>query len=64
MERCTNLLPIDKEPEVQLPHIPIIVAEGVCVLLEQQVLQHTTLGHQAEQVEVAAKEHVETHLQV
>ena len=33
---------------------PHLVAEGVCVLLEQQVLQHAALGHEAEQIEVAA----------
>jgi hypothetical protein len=32
------------------------------VLLEQQVLQHSTLGHQPEQVEVAAEKHVQAHL--
>lgn len=31
-----------------------LVDEGVCVVLEQQVLQHATLGHKAEQVEIAA----------
>jgi hypothetical protein len=58
VEGRPDLSSIEEEPEVQLPHVPVIVAEGVCVLLEQQVLQHTTLGHQPEQVEVAAEEHV------
>ena len=38
-------------PQRGAPHR---VAEGVGVLLEQQVLQHPALGHEAEQVEVAA----------
>ena len=35
------------------------VDKGVGVLLEEQVLQHAALGHQAEQVVVAAKEDVQ-----
>ena len=35
------------------------VDEGVGVLLEEQVLQDAALGHQAEQVVVAAKEDVQ-----
>lgn len=33
MEWSPNLLSIDEESEVQLPHIPIIIAERVSMLL-------------------------------
>ena len=35
------------------------VDKGVCVLLEQQVLQYAALSHQPKQVMIAAKEHVQ-----
>jgi len=64
MERRTDLLASDLKPEVKLPHITIIVAECVCVLLQQQVLQDSALGHQPEQVVVTAEENMQTHLQI
>lgn len=63
MEGGANLLATNIKSEIQLPHVPIVVAECVGVLLEQQVLQHSAFSHEAEQVVVAAKEHVEAHLQ-
>lgn len=63
VEGCADFLAPNEEPEVQLAHVSVVVAEGVCVLLDQQVLQHAALGHQPEQVEVAAEEHVQAHLQ-
>ena len=35
------------------------VDKGVGVLLEEQVLQHATLGHEPEEVVITAKEHMQ-----
>ncbi len=56
MERSTNLPISQEEPEVKLSHIAASVDKGVHMLLEQKVLQHSTLGHEPEKIEVAAKE--------
>lgn len=64
MEGGTNLCLPDHEPEVQLPYVPIIVAKGVGVLLDEQVLQHPALGHEAEEVVVTTKEHMQPQLRM
>ncbi len=56
MEGGADLHVPQEEPEVQLAHVAASVDKSVHVLFEQQVLQHAALGHQPEQVEVAAKE--------
>lgn len=47
VEGCANLGRPDVEAEVQIPHVTTRVDELVGVLLDQQVLQHPALGHQA-----------------
>ena len=64
MEGRPDLESIHVEPEVQLAHVAVGVDERVRVLLEQQVLDGAGLAHEPEQVEVAAEEHVEPHLDV
>ena len=56
MEGRANLFVPHKEAEVQFPDIPACVDECVDMLLPQEVLQHPTLCHEAEKVEVASKE--------
>ena len=54
-------------PDCLLPStdpLPSLVNEGVGVVLEKEVLQHAALGHKAEEVEVAAEEDVQPHLNV
>ena len=55
-------MPPQCAPHHLTPDVAVEVAEGVCVILEQEVLQHSALGHEAKEVEVAAKEDVESHL--
>jgi hypothetical protein len=38
MEGCANFCVVEEEPEIQLPHVTVVIAEGVGVLLEQQIL--------------------------
>lgn len=56
MKGGAYLLVPQEEAEVQLTHVTTSIHKGVHVLLEQQVLQDSALGHEAEQVEVAAEE--------
>lgn len=63
VEGCTNLDVIDHHSEVKLPDVSTQVHKCVCVVLHKQVLEHTALRHQSEQVVVAAEEHVQAHLQ-
>ncbi len=53
MEWCANLEAIDIKPKVQLTHVTAGVAKGVRVFLQQQVLQHPALPHEAEEVVIA-----------
>jgi hypothetical protein len=63
MEWCANLGAGHMEAKVQLAHVAVVVDKRVRVLLAAQVVEHATLGHEAEEVEVAAKEYVQAHLQ-
>ena len=56
VERRADLAPAHVEAEVQRAHVAAGVDERVRVLLHQQVAQRAALGHQPEQVEVAAEE--------
>ena len=56
MEGRADLAAAEREAEVQRAHVGARVDERVRVLLGQQVAQHAALGHQPEQVEVAAEE--------
>merc|ERR1719199_734091 len=38
--------------------------QNVCVILQQQILQHSALRHQPEQIEIAAEKDVQPHLNV
>lgn len=40
------------------------IHKGVCVLLQQQVVQNSTLGHEPEEIVVAAKEDMQAHLPI
>jgi hypothetical protein len=62
VQRRADLGAVQIEPEVELAHVAVVVAERVRVVFEEQVLQHAALGHEAEEVEVAAEEHVQAHL--
>lgn len=61
MQGRPNLLLPNKESEVQLPNVAVIVDERVRVLLEQQVLQHAALGHQPAQQRAHADMVQQTH---
>ncbi len=54
MERSSNTLSADLEAEIKKSHIAASVHEGVRMLLGQQILQRPNLGHEPEQVVVAA----------
>ena len=56
VEGCANLASTQVETEIEFAHVAAAVHEGMHVLLQQQVLQHAALGHQPEQVKVAAEE--------
>jgi hypothetical protein len=62
MEGRTDLEAIEDEAEVKFLDIPVKVDKSVSVVLEEEVLQHPTLGHEPEEVEVAAEENMQTHL--
>lgn len=64
VERRADLEVANLEAEVQEPHVSVVVDKRVRVVLQQQVLQCPRLGHEAEEVEVAAKEHMQPHLNV
>jgi hypothetical protein len=55
MERRADLLIAHIETEVELAHITSSIHESVHVLLKEQITQHSALGHEPEEVEVAAK---------
>ena len=55
----------DREAEVEGPELAAVVDEGVDVLLNAKaVVERFRALHDAEQVVVAPKEHVESHLDV
>lgn len=64
MEWSSDLDAIYIEAEIQLADVPASVDEGVCVVLQQQILQGAHLAHEAEEIVVTAEEYVKTHLNV
>ena len=59
MEGGSDLELVKEEAKVELPHVTVEVAESVGVVLHEEVLKHTTLGHEAEEVMVATEKYVE-----
>lgn len=64
VERCADLQARDARSEVEQADVAARVDERMRVVLQQQVVHRADLGHKAEDVEVAAEEDVEAHLDV
>lgn len=61
MERGSNLDVPDIEAKVKQPLVSILIDEGVCVVLQEQVCNNPALCHEPKQIEVAPEEYVKAH---